>query len=80
MGPEYVPLVLRSHDLWREIEQEAGVQLLTRSGGLVLAQADSPFLSRTRASARRYEIAHEDLRRGLQWLDAREPDVGMMRG
>ncbi len=60
-GTEYVPLVRRSHDLWREIEEQAGVQLLTRSGGLVLAHAASPFLEQTRASARRYGIAHENL-------------------
>jgi sarcosine oxidase len=60
-GPEYVPLVRRSHDLWREIEQEAGVQLLTRSGGLVLAHAASPFLRQTLASARQFEIVHENL-------------------
>jgi sarcosine oxidase len=60
-GPEYVPLVRRSHDLWRTIEQQAGVQLLTRSGGLVLAHAASPFLNQTRASADRFKIAHENL-------------------
>jgi sarcosine oxidase len=60
-GPEYVPLVRRSHDLWRKIEQQAGVRLVTRSGGLVLAHAASPFLSRTRTSARRFEIVHENL-------------------
>jgi glycine/D-amino acid oxidase-like deaminating enzyme len=34
---------------------------LTRSGGLVLAHPDSPFLSQTRESARRFEIGHENL-------------------
>ena len=60
-GPEYVPLVRRAHELWREIERQTGAQLLTRSGGLVLAHADSPFLSQTRESARRFEIGHENL-------------------
>ena len=60
-GPEYVPLVRRSHDLWRQIEQQAGVRLLTRSGGLVLAHADSPFLIQTRASAGQFGIVHENL-------------------
>jgi sarcosine oxidase len=60
-GREYVPLVRRSHDLWRQIEQQAGVRLLTRSGGLVLAHAASPFLSQTRASAHQFGIAHENL-------------------
>jgi sarcosine oxidase len=61
-GEEYVPLVRRSHELWRQIEQQAGVELLTITGGVVLAPAGSKFLSRTRACAIRYGIAHEDLR------------------
>jgi sarcosine oxidase len=60
-GPEYVPLVRRSHELWREIERQTGVPLLTQSGGLILAHADSQFLDQTRASACQYEIVHENL-------------------
>jgi sarcosine oxidase len=60
-GPEYVPLVRRSHELWREIEGLAGVPLLTQPGGLVLGDAANPFLSQTRALAREYDIAHETL-------------------
>jgi sarcosine oxidase len=63
-GPEYVPLVRRSHALWREIEQQAGVALLTVTGGLVLAPAGSEFLAQTRASAIHYGIAHEDVAAG----------------
>lgn len=60
-GPDYVPLARRAHDLWREIEHETGAQLLTQCGGLILGRADNPFLLQTRASARQYEIAHENL-------------------
>jgi sarcosine oxidase len=60
-GPDYVPLVRRSHELWREIEQQTGAQLLTRSGGLILAHPGDPFLNQTRAVARQYRIAHENL-------------------
>jgi sarcosine oxidase len=60
-GPEYVPLVRRSHELWREIERQADVELLTVTGGIVLAPAGSEFLALTRASALQYGIAHEDL-------------------
>ena len=35
-GEEYVPLVLRSYELWREIENESGKKLLTITGGLTL--------------------------------------------
>ena len=60
-GGEYVPLVRRSHELWRDIERRAGVQLLTQTGGLVLADADNPFLVRTRAVAAEHGVAHENL-------------------
>jgi sarcosine oxidase len=60
-GSEYAPLVRRSHELWREIEQQTGAQLLTQSGGLILAHAGGRFLTQTRAVARQYEIAHENL-------------------
>src|SRR5258708_21194477 len=36
-GEHYTPLVLRSHELWREIEKETGADLLTITGGLVLS-------------------------------------------
>ncbi len=60
-GQEYVPLVRRSHQLWREIERESGARLLTQCGIVVLAYPSSEFLEETRASARAYEIEHEDL-------------------
>ena len=60
-GREYVPLVRRSHELWREIEQQTGARLLTPCGIVVLAHSSSEFLAETRASARAYEIEHRDL-------------------
>ena len=60
-GLDYVPLVGRSHVLWRELEQQTGAQLLTQCGGLILARAGDPFLGQTRAAAREFGIAHESL-------------------
>jgi sarcosine oxidase len=60
-GSDFVPLVLRSHQLWREIEREAGTKLLEQTGGLVLGEPDHPFLERTRSAAAEYAIAHENL-------------------
>src|SRR5690348_3988859 len=33
-GDAYVPLAMRSHEIWREIEAAAGKSLLTVTGGL----------------------------------------------
>ncbi len=60
-GQDYVPLVRRSHELWREIEQQTGAQLMTQCGGLILGYSASPFLRGTREAARAFGIAHENL-------------------
>ncbi len=60
-GPEYVPLVRRSHELWRELERATGSSLLHQVGGLVIGDRDDPFLAQTRATALQYGIDHEDL-------------------
>ena len=36
-GEEYSPFALRSHELWREIEQETETDLLTLTGGLIIS-------------------------------------------
>lgn len=60
-GPEYVPLVHRSHVLWRELEELSGETLFTQTGGLIIAERGNRFLERTRALAREHAIAHENL-------------------
>src|SRR4249920_3781270 len=40
-GEHYVPLVLRSYELWPEIEAAAGKQLLSITGGLIMASEGS---------------------------------------
>jgi len=83
-GP-YVPLVLRSHEIWREIEAETGADLLTITGGLIMQPAASragqhgvqDFVSRTIAAARTYGIRHEtpdtdEIRRRFPQFDLTE--------
>src|ERR1700752_3606616 len=40
-GEAYMPLVLRSYELWREIERETEQELLTTTGGLILETQQS---------------------------------------
>ena len=66
-GREFVPLVLRSDELWREIEQLTGRTLGIRCGCLVLASPNTPgdhhgsrsFLEDTIDAAQDFAIAHE---------------------
>jgi sarcosine oxidase len=60
-GDEYVPLVRRSHELWREIEAESRQALLRQTGGVVIGAPESEFLDRTEEVAARHGIAHENL-------------------
>jgi sarcosine oxidase len=60
-GAEYVPLVRRSHELWRELEAATGSALLEQVGGLVIGRRDDGFLERTRAVARLHDIPHRNL-------------------
>jgi sarcosine oxidase len=68
-GEAYVPLALRSYELWREIEREAGKELLVTTGGLILENPQSNtmmhgrrnFLAQTTECARRFNIHHEIL-------------------
>jgi sarcosine oxidase len=67
-GAEYVPLVKRSHEIWRELEEESGLDLFQQCGGLIMAVQGAPgihesatFLGQTVASAEQYGIGHERL-------------------
>jgi sarcosine oxidase len=68
-GEEYVPLVLRSYELWREIENESGNKLLTITGGLTLESQKSEaalhgrrdFLDQAMRCAEKFDIRHEIL-------------------
>lgn len=60
-GAEYVPLVQRSHELWRQIEAQTGTRLLTQPGGLIISRPGSWFFEGTRALARERGIEHDEL-------------------
>jgi sarcosine oxidase len=67
-GEQYVPLVKRSHEIWREIEAATGESLLTATGGLIISSGArlaethvANFFDNTLAAARRHGIEHEIL-------------------
>jgi len=67
-GEQYTPLALRSHHLWRELEEETGSTLLTTNGCLIISSRAKnsvthveEFFATTLAAARRYGIVHEIL-------------------
>ncbi|MGN8197350.1 N-methyl-L-tryptophan oxidase [Salinisphaera sp. RV14] len=83
-GPDYVPFVLRSHALWRELEAATGETIFNPCGTLIMAPSDMPnthhgktgFLETTIEAARAYGIEHELL--GADEIAARFPQyVGL---
>jgi sarcosine oxidase len=65
-GEQYTPLVIRSNEIWREIEAATGVELMTRTGGLWISSSArqaqthvANFFENTLAAARRFDIRHE---------------------
>jgi sarcosine oxidase len=57
--PAYVPLLLRTYELWRQLERDSDKQLLTITGGLMLGTASSAVVSGSLRSAREHGLAHE---------------------
>lgn len=39
-GPQYLPFVRRSHELWRELEARTGVDLLHECGGFIISEQE----------------------------------------
>lgn len=58
-GPEYVPLVQAALPLWRELEAEAGAELLTMTGGLMIGRPDGELVAGALRSARAHGLACE---------------------
>src|SRR2546423_7098241 len=83
-GEEYVPFVLRSHEIWRELEADTGEGLLFPVGGLLLSRASSnaehhgqtDFVGRTIQVARHRAIAHEVL--NAQEVEKRFPQLRLV--
>ncbi len=68
-GRDFVPLVLRSNQIWEELEAATGLGLLLRNGGLILASPNTPgthhgstsFVQDTIDTAVEFGISHEVL-------------------
>ena len=88
-GAYFVPLALRSYDIWRELESLTGEPLLTTSGGLFVGKEHSPvrthnkpgWLTTTILAAEQFGIAHrilraEALRNEFPQFQFRQDDVG----
>ncbi len=60
-APDYVPLIRRAYDQWREVESEAGTQLLFVNGGLIVGAPDGRTVQGTMRSGELYGLPYEPL-------------------
>lgn len=75
--PDYVPLLLRARDLWRELEADVGRPLLVETGLLAAGPPAGAVVAGTRASARAHSLPLESLsaREAVaRWPAFRMPD------
>ncbi len=88
-GAAYVPLALRAHEIWRELEAETGERLLVQNGCLILGRKEetsegavrNAFMTQTRDAARQYGLAHElldatEVRRRYPQFTPQEDTIG----
>lgn len=61
--PDYVPLLRRAYELWRELEAMSGEQLLFTPGGVYMGREDSEAVAGSRRAAAEHGLAHEMLSR-----------------
>ncbi|SFS95921.1 N-methyl-L-tryptophan oxidase [Saccharopolyspora flava] len=60
-GAAYVPLLQRAEALWRDLERDAGADLLTLCGGLTIGAPDNPDVAAVRRCAEEAGLDHEVL-------------------
>jgi sarcosine oxidase len=87
-GDAYVPLVLRSNEIWREIQKETDTRLITLTGGLWISSAArlaethvENFFDNTVNAARRFGIEHQvltavDIRKRFPQFAVKDNEVG----
>ncbi|MFC4563953.1 N-methyl-L-tryptophan oxidase [Nocardiopsis mangrovi] len=62
--PDYVPLLLRSYELWEELCRDSGADLMTTTGGLMLGRPESRTVAGSRESAEKWGLPYEMLDAG----------------
>jgi sarcosine oxidase len=72
----YVPLVLRSYELWRALERETDDRLLRITGVLSVGEENSEIISGTKRSAAKHDLSVEPLSR--EQVRERYPTVKLL--
>jgi len=80
--PRYVPLLHRAYDMWRELEQASGVELMRLNGCLNIGPADHACILGARHSVEQHGLAYEvldapEIHRRWPGLRPDDDDIGL---
>lgn len=59
--PAYVPLLLRTYELWADLERATGLHLLLLTGGIFIGTPEAELIEGSLRSAREYDLPHQVL-------------------
>lgn len=57
--PAYVPLLLRSYELWERLARDSGEDVISLTGGLFLGREDSITVAGSLRASREHDLPHE---------------------
>jgi sarcosine oxidase len=57
--PAYVPLLLRSYELWEQLREESGRDVVQLTGGLYFGPPESELVAGSLRAAREWDLPHE---------------------
>ena len=80
--PAYVPLLLRSYELYEKLERDTGREIATLCGGVMVGRPDSRTVSGSLESARQWDLPHEmldakEIRRRFPTLTPADDEVAL---
>ncbi|MFJ8024166.1 N-methyl-L-tryptophan oxidase [Streptomyces sp. NPDC096311] len=80
--PAYVPLLLRSYELYEELERATGREIATLCGGVMVGRPDSRTVSGSLLSAEQWDLPHEmldasEIRRRFPTLTPKDDEVAL---
>ncbi|MFE1955392.1 N-methyl-L-tryptophan oxidase [Streptomyces sp. NPDC059524] len=80
--PAYVPLLLRSYELYEELERATGREVATLCGGLMLGRPEARAVAGSVRSARQWDLPHElldahEIRRRFPTLNPNDDEIAL---
>lgn len=71
--PAYVPMLFRAYDLWRDLEQRSGEELMRLAGLLMVGREEAEVISGSTRAAKTYDLPVEYL--SAEQIRARYPQL-----